>query len=171
MHHIEPVPLRVYLFSAAACMVVAVLAGLIIAFNTLEIIRDRDAMAWMKTQGAVISSVVKSGCARGKSYHAEVRYRYAVTGQDYIGGRISFGDLECGSHEKAISIIERFPDGARVAVYYDPAQADESSLLIGEVTPVTWIGIVVGALLFLASAGAAGFLFWRLSRNPKAPAR
>ncbi|MDQ3059090.1 MAG: DUF3592 domain-containing protein [Pseudomonadota bacterium] len=153
-------PSRVYLFSAAACLVVALLACLMMAFNALEIIRARDAVAWVKAEAVVMSAVVKSGCARGNSYYAEVRYRYAVAGQDYDGRRVSFGDLECGAHEKATSIIERFPEGARVAVYYDPAQVDESSLLVGEVTSVTWTGIFVGVVLFLASIGGSGFLFW-----------
>ena len=95
--------------------------------------------AWPTTPGLVQSSqVIKHVSTRRDTennqdieqytYEPTVSYAYAVGNTQFAGNRLSFKRAHYISDKKAIAAIAKFPEGAAVAVAYDPADPQNSVL-------------------------------------------
>ncbi len=92
---------------------------------------------WGHTTGAIVASEAETfdaaqarlGGPRSKLIRQRVTYRYAVAGVDYMSDRVSFG-ARTSSSLRALeqSIVRRYPVGASVPVFYDPANPSEAVL-------------------------------------------
>lgn len=78
---------------------------------------------------------------------AKVSYDYKVDGKAYSAARVAFGDYTSGNASHASEVLNRYPVGAKVAVYYSPGDPENAVLETG-VHPGVWIGIGVGAIMF-----------------------
>jgi hypothetical protein len=98
----------------------------------------RAAQAWPATTGIVLSSFVNTESSYDSTSNAEVTsfkpnvtYEYEVNGHRYRGDRLRASDgfysvgMLPGS---AQAIVDRYPAGAPVTVYYNPASPQESLL-------------------------------------------
>ena len=85
---------------------------------------------WVATTGKVIKSRVEVTGGDEASVDPRVIYEYTVAGQQYQGGQIRAGDQfwYVRSSQEAYEIVDRYPEGAMVTVYYDPDNPGESSL-------------------------------------------
>jgi hypothetical protein len=100
--------------------------------------KDRKAKDWPSVLGTVESaSLNKQHRAHiAQSNHTEyrdvsiprIKYTYAVNGTVYENSRIGFGRYIRITDGLGRKLMERFPHGASVAVYYDPADPNESVL-------------------------------------------
>jgi hypothetical protein len=114
--------------------------------------------AWPSTEGVVIASEVERSVNvqsrdRRHKYTAKVEYRYAVAERDYTSRRIDFSSVTV-SHKnsgRAMQVVNRYPTGKRVQVYYDPGNPDFAVLERGVKTS-TYLGFVIGT--FLIGVGA-----------------
>jgi len=89
-----------------------------------------ESAAWPATQGKIVLSTVKasnfydrdsSGTWQKTFYFPNVQYEYSVMGKTYTGKRIAFGASRgFRSRAPAEKILERYPVGATVTVYYNP---------------------------------------------------
>jgi len=132
---------------------------------------------WPSTKGHVVESRVQtrvavdgSDVSRGRLFgprHYEhvpvVRYAYEVGGVPYTSDRVRFGErsAERGDRgqERAREAAGRYPAGAAVDVYYDPAIPSRSVLETGRQSTPWMLG--VGALALLAGAA----LVWTGART------
>ena len=76
----------------------------------------------------------ETGEARGtpaREWLTEVRYRYTVQGRDYTGRRIRAFVGPYPDQASAMADVAPFQVGARVKVYYDPADPGNSVLVPG----------------------------------------
>jgi hypothetical protein len=83
---------------------------------------------WPTTEGIVISSkVAESGFSDNAAWHPYVSYRYSVRGKEYISEDIEVIRVNNGNTDYyARQVVERYPVGRRVKVYYvhdNPAMA------------------------------------------------
>ena len=63
------------------------------------------------------------------SYTPYIEYTYQVAGQDYTGRDLTFGFTQgYGNASKAQAILAKYPVGAQVNVYYDPAEPQKAVL-------------------------------------------
>jgi len=122
--------------------------------------------SWPSVDGSVISSKVerertsrRSGGRRRTSttYGAEVRYRYSVDGNEYSSDKVSFGDYSSSNRARAQGIVDRYPVGKTVQVYYDPNTPETAVLESG----TSWscylpigLGIIFTIVGALVSAGS-----------------
>ena len=86
---------------------------------------------WPSTEGTIVESRVewkKNREGDGPSYEAAVRYAYEVDGQEYTGNRIGYARILDSDPYEARRLVNRYPEGAQVQVYYK-AQKPEKSLL------------------------------------------
>jgi hypothetical protein len=85
---------------------------------------------WLSTTGKVLKSRVEVDGGEYTSTRAFVLYEYEVRGQMYQSSQLRPGDRFLMSHaeRKNYDIVEQYPAGATVTVYYDPANPDESAL-------------------------------------------
>ncbi len=89
--------------------------------------------AWPIAAGQVIESQVRTltdydyvNQVSSTSYSPEVRYTYEVNGQPYLGRWITLGAQKTYSRATdAQAVVDRYPAGRQVTVYYHPQKPAE----------------------------------------------
>ena len=143
---------------------IAIGLGMLYYAHTMST-KAQQSLMWPSTEGVISHSAVLTQMrqASGTSsspptYKADVAYRYKVQGRDYSSERISLMDISSTAGH-AQGIVDRYPDGASVTVYYNPGDPSDALLERG-----TTGGIGV---LYMAGAAFAGagllFLFASLT--------
>ena len=87
---------------------------------------------WPTVEGIVVSSEVArvrdSQDNIGFNYKPEVLYEYLVDGVKYSSNNIDFGQPSSSNSSYARKIVNRYPDGKKVIVYYKPSNPDVATL-------------------------------------------
>lgn len=93
--------------------------------------RDRAIGRWPKAPGTIASSSCESetGTTRDAegydvtltTYVPVVAYRYTVEGREYQGSKVARVVERSGNAQPVKDCVARYPPGARVEVFYDPA--------------------------------------------------
>ncbi len=155
---------RVFVWFFIVLGVVIIGAGINLAFQS---IRCKD---WPTTQGIIRTAEMgrHRGNKGGTTYSANVSYDYSVGGSRYTGKKVAFGMMSASS-SYARGILERYPIGAKVPVYYSPDNPETAVLETG-VHGGTWICFGVGSVFVLV-----GVMFLQLMKpqsdaNQTAPA-
>jgi hypothetical protein len=112
----------------------------------------RASASWPSAQGQIVNSYVShsTDSEGGDSYSPEVTFEYTVNDQRYQDTRIKFGENSYSSNNRAQEVVNRYPIGQTVAVYYDPAEP-ETAVLEPGVTSGSYIVIGIGAIFVLVS--------------------
>ena len=148
---------RVHLCLLAVLLPVAGIALLIL----VKLPKAVASLTWPTTEGTVISSeVAEAGFSYTEGWYPHVSYCYSVNGKDYVSGDVEVIGVANGSTaDYARQVVERYPVGEQVEVYYAP---DNPSVALlesgipnnGVFTPLLFFaGVAGGVLLF-----CAGFL-------------
>lgn len=136
-------PLRLKRFlTKGFVMVFPVLALGVLAYELYNLIRSRESCSWPVADGVITHSSVTRTSGE---FNATVSYTYSVRGIKYTGSRLSLWDYESNDPADAESIVKRYPEDARVRVYYCPEHTEMSVLEPG-VKGTTWI-IVGGSIV------------------------
>lgn len=92
----------------------------------------QSAQSWAGTMGVVTMSTlqIRRSSNNSRSEVPVVGYQYEVDGQSYTGGTIKAGEqyFSVRLWGEARKVVERYPVGAQVMVYYNPANPAESAL-------------------------------------------
>jgi hypothetical protein len=92
----------------------------------------QSAQSWPGTMGVVSMSTIqiRRSANNSRSEVPVVGYQYQVDGQSYTGGTIKAGEqyFSVRLYGDARKTVERYPVGAQVMVYYNPANPSESAL-------------------------------------------
>ncbi|NWG05892.1 MAG: DUF3592 domain-containing protein [Chloroflexi bacterium] len=114
---------------------------------------------WPSTMGTVMASYLerrRSSNNRGSVNYPVVQYAYQVGGQSYQGRRIAPG-MEVGG-TGAGKVVERYPAGAQVMVFYNPQ--NPSDAVLETKAPAQWILWLVLVIIDVTLCGmAAVFAF------------
>jgi hypothetical protein len=88
------------------------------------------AQGWRTTTGRVLKSRVEVSGGENTTVSARVIYAYDVSGRAYQSDQIRAGDkvMTVSSSGDAYRLIDRYPEGAIVTVYYNPANPQEAAL-------------------------------------------
>ncbi len=146
-----------------------VIPFVIVALVLLMIARRGSSQAaasknWATANGRVLLSQIemrRSSGHHGSSPYPVVVYEYEVMGRRYQSNRISFG-TEVGGSMVAPRVVNQYPAGSSVTVYYNPLNPAESVL---EQTSrssrvLVWVVVLILAILLCTSVmtiGALGF--------------
>jgi hypothetical protein len=126
--------------------------------NTL---RARSSLAWPSVEGRITSasverksspSTTRQGSSDSITYRPQIVYAYAVEGTSYTGERISYGGYATSDPADARRVVERYPEGRAVRVYYMPERHGECVLEPG-MAGVPWLLLALG--LVFSGAGIA----------------
>ncbi|WP_162459021.1 DUF3592 domain-containing protein [Desulfosarcina ovata] len=131
-------------------------AGVVMmAWGGFEIKGSRESGSWPTAQGTISASSVGKRTTRDSNhrtkttYYPKVGYHYQVEGRKYSSTRIAFGVGESGGSMKwAQKIVNKYPVGKTVTVYYNPQDPPYGVLESG----TTWRSIVLllaGAVFFI----------------------
>lgn len=113
---------------------VAVLVGFGVFIYRRSKMRDvakQAAQNWSSTMGVVIASTVQvKRTYKSRSEIPVVVYQYQVDGKPYTGRVVKAGEqfFSVRLYGDAQKTIARYPVGAQVMVYYNPANPAESAL-------------------------------------------
>jgi len=120
--------------------------------------KAQQSLSWPTTDGAISHSAVlqqmgqTSSSTNAANYKADVTYRYKVQGRDYSSERITLADFS-SSGGRAQGIVDRYPDGAPVTVYYNPVDPSDAVLERGSTSGIAVLCVIGGIF------AAAGLLF------------
>ena len=118
---------------------------------------------WPTTQGKITSSTIGvSTDEDGSTYHADINYQYVINDHWITADIVNFGEYGSDDPDHAGDIVDKYPVGKVVSVYYDPERPKTAVLEPG----LTWssyfilimgiIFIIVPAIIF-ASILRSGF--------------
>jgi Protein of unknown function (DUF3592) len=93
-----------------------------------------------------------SSSASAATYKTDVTYRYKVRDHDYSSERITLADFS-STAGRAQGIVNRYPDGSSVTVYYNPVDPSDAVLERGGTGGIGLLHLI-GAVF-----AAAGLLF------------
>ena len=107
------------------------LPGAVILFFGLRSYQEsRASQDWPSVEGEIRSSEVVSSRSSegGRTYRAEVTYRYTVDGVSYTGDRIQASTISSSSGSRASAMHRKYPKGKSVKVFYNPERPDRALL-------------------------------------------
>jgi hypothetical protein len=139
------------------------LAGIVILGIGLHSLRNAQASKdWPTTEGTVVSATVRTSASQpgsgknappnGATYHAKISYEYKVDETAYTGTRVAYGDCGSSRPSRAHSIVDRYPEGATVKVFYNPEAPAEAVLEPGT-QPQAFFLPAVGSVFILVGLG------------------
>jgi hypothetical protein len=121
----------------AVLMTLGMLAfGLFLGVQAFSMLREqlrtwsgaRSSKTWAATGGSIEKSELTWQGVRSPRARPVVTYRYQVDGESYVGTRVEFSFTRIYFTPEAQTVLKRYPPGAPVTVYYDPANPAESTL-------------------------------------------
>ncbi len=144
----------------------AVVGYFIIAHVAMDAYQMGEASkSWPSTQGVIThATLASSRPSAGKvSYSADIQFAYEVDGRQYqsnqIGVEAGPGATHSSDSSNAQNMVNRYPTGKAVAVYYNPDKPSLGVLQPG-VTSITWriIGIGSAFIFFGALLALSGMI-------------
>lgn len=145
------------------------LIGLGIAiFGVVTLLKAKESPSWPTAEGVITSSELESWLddEGDRLYRADISYEYWVGEIKLTGRNVKFGKVSTNRSSDAEKILQKYPEGVPVNVYYNPDEYVDSVLEPG-VHGSTWFmpifGLVFGAFGF-------GFLligFFAFKPKPK----
>jgi len=108
---------------------------------------------WPVASGTVVSSELGYEAGKdadGDDYECwwpDVRYSYSVSGSDFMGSRVRFGPVKLTDENKAKALLAPYPAGAKVDVFYNPANPKDSTL--ETVKPGIGASLFIGGVFIL----------------------
>jgi len=126
---------------------------------------------WLSTNGKIISSDLDAQIStdddgyQTTTYLAKVFFTYEVNGNSYESDRVNFDyGMRTSNVRKPQSVVEQYPTGSDVTVYYDPENPQQSVLekrVNGTFTTilVSAVFIAIGVVLAVTSLGVNPPLF------------
>jgi hypothetical protein len=130
--------------------------------------KAQESLLWPSTEGTISHSAVlmqtqqTSSSTNTANYKADVAYRYKVHDRDYSSGRITLADYS-STASRAEGIVNRYPSGAPVTVYYNPGDPSDAVLERGGTSGIRVLYIIGGVF------AAAGVLFLLGSLTGRVP--
>ncbi|MCK4538713.1 MAG: DUF3592 domain-containing protein [Candidatus Krumholzibacteria bacterium] len=119
--------------NAAILIIALVIFGLVFGgFGLRRYNIGKESGNWPTVKGKVTYTHADSRRVNSKQeYQATVKYTYTVDGKSYTGKRITASDVYQKSLSGANDIIDKYPVGGEVSVYYDPADPGTALLDAG----------------------------------------
>ncbi len=136
-----------------AALVCGLGAALIIAGH-LTWRAGRATRSYTRTRGRVVRAEVEESRRTseegGARFRPIVRYAFEVRGHAYESERISIGagtGVESSDAQDARRVVERYPSGADVDVWFDPRDPARSVLVVGVPTAEIIAAVAIGIAL------------------------
>lgn len=145
----------------------------IVGKSVYELANSMKASGWPTADGSITHSNMKSKESyrarfktKSSTHDVHLRYRYEVDGKEYTGRRITFGQIDRSSLSDAKGYLAKYPVGRNVQIHYDPDNPGDS-VLESSAPGMTWMGILLGGLMFVGG----GWGINKLAKSDKSKPR
>ncbi len=90
----------------------------------------QSSVSWRATNGRVLKSRVEVSGGNYATVSPYILYEYEVRGRTYQNAQIKVGDrfINTRTSREAYNLVDRYPAGMDVTVFYDPSNPAESAL-------------------------------------------
>lgn len=136
----------------------------VVFLGIIFFIRRRMAVVsqWPSTMGTVIASYLESRSSGegGSTNYPVVQYSYQVGGQAFHSAKLAPGPEVGGTG--AGKIVDRYPMGAQVMVFYDPK--NPSDAVLERKAPAMWLMWLLLGVFDLALCGSIPLAIWSMGR-------
>jgi len=141
------------------CWLFIVIGLVVVGVGGWTLIKSLRSERWPVTDGIIQSADMQSSSGHhgSSTYSAKITYSYQVAGVSYTGGKVAIGQMSASS-AYAHGILNRYPVGKKVSVYYSPGDPSDAVLETG-IHGGMWICFGVGTAFTLF-----GILFLQISR-------
>ena len=150
--------------------IIFIVGGLLLAaFSFQRVSLIQSSRLWPTVDGKILSSALEERPVFlkgtfGKEYFARVWFVYQVEGKKYISCNLSFTQGFMRKPEAAEGIVQRYPAGKDVSVYYDPVNPEQAVVESSHVPLLDCA--LMGFGLFAVFTGVVAF-FGALFRSPE----
>ncbi|MDO8571970.1 MAG: DUF3592 domain-containing protein [bacterium] len=144
-------PVQLFIF---ALVFVIVGGATLFIWGIPTIQKAYESKNWPSVQGTItVSNFVtdrstNSDGSDATTYKADIGYDYILNGQTHSGSDVSFGAYSSSNASEMRSIVNRYPLGKSVAVYYNPKDPNASVLEPGA-NLGSFLAAGIGALFFI----------------------
>jgi len=85
---------------------------------------------WASTTGKVVTSRVEVSGGDHTTVSPHIVFQYNVYDKEYSNSQIKAGDIHMSTYSSrnAYDIVDKYPVGSEVTVYYDPENPEQSAL-------------------------------------------
>jgi hypothetical protein len=140
--------------SRGAILFLLVLATLAPTAALPRYFRAKNSATWPQAQGIITSSHLVAGrFKQTKGYRAEIQYRYQAGATEYLSSRRSFENVHLATQAASQNVIDTYPVGKTVTVFYDPK--NPASALLEPGLPSEMTMLYKMDLFLIAAFGAA----------------
>ncbi len=108
---------------AVLIAIIFLLVGILLTSVSLYFLKmASNSLHWENSNGEIIRSEIKITRGKnGKSYKPVIHFKYQVYGTEFISKRVYYGsNVSTSSQSRAQKLIDKYPVGQKVTVYYDP---------------------------------------------------
>ncbi len=125
---------------------------------------------WPSTKGKVVKAEmeVSSDLQYGTTYGADVVFKYHVDDRDYVGNKVSFDQYGSGDSSHVRGILNRYPVGSEVDVFYNP---ENPALAVLEPGLQYGWGIYLPFIVGIFFVGFAGYMLIHMYSSLKSMER
>jgi hypothetical protein len=113
-------------------MIVIGFGTFILYFGCLTLVQGYNSQHWPQAEGVIRSATIIIFGGRNRGYAPKVLYDYQVGGISYSGSRVLFASYRplnrYWNQADAQSIVDRYPQGKQVKVFYAPNNPHNSVL-------------------------------------------
>ena len=136
---------------------IALIVGIgFIGIGAFNIYKGLESQNWGETQGIILSSQIEERQETDRDYDggvdttytvyiAKIQYQYTVNGETHISNKISYSYGSTQNKSDAQKLVNKYPSGKSVTVYYNPSNHDEAVLQTG-VSDLNYIMTLAGVL-------------------------
>jgi Protein of unknown function (DUF3592) len=154
--------------SRGAILLVLALATLLPCLALPKYLRAKNSAEWPRAAGVITSSHLVTGSFKQmKGYRGVINYRYQVGSAEYSGSRLSFGRDHLAVRDAWQKVLDAYPAGKTVDVYYDPK--DPSFAILEPGLPGEMALLYKMDLFFIATFAAALLIALFKFREPANP--
>jgi hypothetical protein len=138
----------------------------------IQLVRAKTSVNWPTAPGKVVTSWIEEEedvSDKGEvviMYTAHIEYEFVAKGKTFKGNRVAYGDYSSNSASHARSILNRYPLGKAVSVYYRPDNPTDCLLEPG-LKLQSWAFFGAGLFVSLIAALAINRLLNDLSSPTK----
>ena len=158
--------------AAAVLLIIGIVGAALTIFLGIPMTMNAlESKGWPTTDGIVTVSEFttnRNSDDGSVTYGASVAYDYKVNGTSYTGSNVHFGQYGTSDPSYGRGIVNRYPAGKQVRVYYDPDELSTSVLEPGagwSSFMVAGIGVLFTLLGFIGSF----FQFKKYKRGETTP--
>lgn|GEM_PF-1880182 len=150
-------------------LIIAMIIWFLISFSfigisLINIIKGQENESWPSVDGIILFSDIdrSSGSEGGSTYGAKITYKYNLNGINYTSDAISCGYAYSSDYSAAYQLVENYPVGKTVKIYYNPNNPPEAVLIKG-IDIASWIFFSAG--LFFSMIGIVLVTYFRFKKN------